>query len=239
MSELQTVDHNEEIEVLVPLDDAAAQALDNRINSMWDAIGDRVQVLKNLLADAERGQIHRALGFDTWTEYVVDRAEGRWRLIGSERREMAQLLSGHGVTTRDIARITGSSKSTIARDITPVPNGTSEKQPDAPEPEPAEVVTVVDPAPAEPEPAPDPEPVPEDSLATKDGRRPQLPTVFRVRVDEIVTALDDLEGITADPRWSKAVGRLKPNDWERLDDAMGAWSRVTTKLLDDATKESA
>lgn len=232
MSELQVA---VPLQVLVPLDEVAAKALDGRIHSMWESLGDRVQILKGLLAEAERGQIHRALGFDTWTDYVVNRAEGRWRLVGPERREMAQLLSGHGVTTRDIAKITGSSKSTIARDITPVPSGTSEKQ-DVPEPD--EEITEVDPneiLDVEVVPAPAPEP---DALATKDGRRPQLPTVFRVRVDEILTALDDLEGITADPRWAKAIGRLKPDDWERLDDAAGAWSRVTTRLLADATREA-
>jgi hypothetical protein len=126
MSELQTIEHGPE--VLVPLNEVEAKKLDDAITTIVEGIGDRLATLERNLRDAERGQIHLALGFSSWTAYLENRLRGRWVLKGEERRKAAQLLASHGASTRAIGNMVGASKSQVARDIAEgsVPNGTVE-----------------------------------------------------------------------------------------------------------------
>jgi hypothetical protein len=104
-------------EVLVPLGEAEAKVLDNKITSTFQAIGDRKALVARYLTEAANGLIHKAFGFDSWPAYVEDRCAGKWSLKGEERQGMAQLLASHGMSTSVIAAITGSSKATAARDV--------------------------------------------------------------------------------------------------------------------------
>lgn len=106
----------------------AAAALDQRIISTIDATLDCVTTLETLLAEARATDLHVHLGFPSWTSYLADRLEGRWRLRAAERVPAAQLLAEQGMSVRAIAAVTGASKSQVGRDLASlpptVPNGT-------------------------------------------------------------------------------------------------------------------
>lgn len=244
MSELQVV---EDHEVLVPLDLNGAKMLDGKITSMVDGIGDRLALLGGYLREAEQGQIHLALGFNSWPAYLDERLAGRWALKGEERRRAAQMLASHGASTRAIASITGASKSTVARDISEssVPNGTDtpatqlDSGPDASN-EPSVPNGTVLPGtvintrtgkaqrrrkprakrePGKPKPAP-----------PKAERKVQLPTAFRETVKAIKPSLDDLLHLTRDPRWDKARGRFTTGDRAALDAHIGVLENIRAAM---------
>ncbi|MBX7452294.1 hypothetical protein GR927_30280 [Mycolicibacterium sp. 3033] len=215
MSEVQVVEH---VEVLVPLGESEAKVLDNKIASTVQAVGDRLALLRGYIEEAERGQIHRALGFDSWTSYVSDRLSGRWELKGDDRREMAQLLAKHGMSSRLIAEITGASKSAVARDIASavddgandapaereatVPNGTVE---------PAATITSRNGKTFRRKPRPRPEPQPDPEPA-KVERKIQIPTTFRSEAKMLGLTVALMASLAADPRWDKAKERFTLQD---------------------------
>lgn len=189
MSELKVV----EPDVLVPLGLEDAKRIDMEITSTVDVIGDRLAQLKGYIEEAERGQIHRALGFDSWPDYLRDRMRGRWELKGDDRREMAQLLAGNGVSTRVIAEITGSSKSSIARDlgVVSVPNGTDvETEVDAPVPNGTELPdTVINTRTGKPQRRRKPQP----GTAPKPRRRPDVRKGFERMAIQVGGWTNDLK----------------------------------------------
>ncbi|OHU77662.1 helix-turn-helix domain-containing protein [Mycobacteroides chelonae] len=237
MSEVAAVDEHE-VEVIVPLDDAKAKVLDNRIKSTVENIGDRLTILHRLLDEAQQGQVHLTMGFRSWTEYLADRIGNRWQIGGDERREMAQLLADRGMGVRSIATITGASKSTVSRVLSKVSqDGTPDPEPVVVEGDSVEVSHSGTPdcggtAPTDktvgpdgklyprPKPRKKPEPKPLDETAptedTPPARAVQVPTALRQLTVTLKGATDELTALTYDKRWDKALGRLTDADAEAL-----------------------
>lgn len=135
---------NHDAEVMpAPLADADAKRLDDRIRRMATATGEHAAKLADLIAEAKRGQVHRALGFTSWPAYLADRlAPLSAALTGDVRREVVALMAGQGMSQRAIAAVTGASQSTVSRHL----SGDSSESPDdadagdgVPEPSPATV----------------------------------------------------------------------------------------------------
>lgn len=233
MSEVAVVvdqDQDADIEVIVPLDGAAAKMLDNRIKTSVENIGDRLTILHRLLDEAEKGQVHLTMGFRSWTEYLTDRIGNRWQIGGDERREMAQLLADRGMSVRAIASVTGTSKSTVARvleelpqDGTPDASGGSDSTVplwDSSSPvEEKKGMGLDGKARRKPKPRKKADPKPEESApadAAPAARAVQVPTAVRQITKTLKTAVDELTGLTYDKRWDKAMTRLTDSDAEEL-----------------------
>jgi hypothetical protein len=140
MSDLQTVEH--EHEVLVPLDEAKAKALDGRIRRLGKQAADQLVQVGRLLDEAQAGQIHVTLGFPSWPAYVSDALGGQLQLSPDSRKAMVALMAGQGMSERDTATAVSASKTTVHRDLDEaVHNGPPESDAPAGSPEPAATVT--------------------------------------------------------------------------------------------------
>lgn len=225
MSEVAAVDEHE-VEVIVPLDDARAKMLDNRIKTCVDNIGDRLTILHKLLDEAQQGQVHLTMGFRSWTEYLADRIGNRWQIGSDERREMAQLLADRGMSVRAIASITGSSKSTVARvldevsqDETPDSDSTVPQWDSSSSVDEKKGMGLDGKQRRKPKPRKKPEPKPDESApadAAPAARAVQVPTAVRALTQTLKGATDELTALTYDKRWDKALARLTDTDAEAL-----------------------
>lgn len=73
--------------------------------------------LLKLVSEAKDGAAHEALGYKSWTAYLADvMSEEPLRLARDERREVVQLLTEEGMSTRAIAPIVGAAQSTVVED---------------------------------------------------------------------------------------------------------------------------
>lgn len=106
----------------------SAQRLDRKIRLLANDIGQKLDKLEALLAEAKQAEIHTALGFTTWTAYVADVAS-QWPAESVEqRRQAVALLSREGMSQRAIATAVGVSQKTVDRDLDQVSHD------DSPEP---------------------------------------------------------------------------------------------------------
>ena len=106
-----------EIEVIEPLDVAAATRLDKRIRLMAATVRDNLTKTAELVEEAKAGQIHVALGFSSWTAYLADAIGGQIELGTESRRAVVELLAGEGMSNRAIAAAVGVSHPTVAADL--------------------------------------------------------------------------------------------------------------------------
>lgn len=114
-----------EAEVIPELDADAARVLDTEIRRLSAQISGQLHQVRVLLDEAQTGMIHKVLGFPSWTAYAADALSGiRLALFGDDRRDIVQLLAEAGMSVRAIETATGVPKSTVARDLSPVPYGT-------------------------------------------------------------------------------------------------------------------
>lgn len=107
-------------EVVVVLDQPAAEKLDGRIRRLVKQVDDQLSQVRRLLDEACRGQIHQTLGFTSWTAYVADVLSGTLELSGDTRRDIHHLMADEGMSLRAIATATGVSKDTVSRDLAQV-----------------------------------------------------------------------------------------------------------------------
>jgi hypothetical protein len=125
-TDLATQDEPIEGEVVEPLTEKAAKALDKKIRATSDKVTTNVNLLIELLDQAERGQIHEALAYPSWTAWVKDAVQ-----ISipdpEERKALVSLMSGKGMSTRAIAGSLRISKSQAARDAA-APSGAPEDE---------------------------------------------------------------------------------------------------------------
>lgn len=99
-----------------PLSENKAKALDKRIRAAGEKVTANIEALWDLLEQAANGQIHVALGFPSWTAYVKDAVQ----IATSdrvERKELAKMMAGKGMSQRAIAGALGVSQKTIDRDL--------------------------------------------------------------------------------------------------------------------------
>lgn len=108
--------YDTESEVLEPLSEKAAKALDKKIRSASDKVSTYTESLLNLLEEAAAGSIHEALGLPSWTAWFKDAV----RISVSdrfERKELVKMMSGKGMSQRAIAGSLGVSQKTVDRDL--------------------------------------------------------------------------------------------------------------------------
>lgn len=106
-----------EAEIADPLGGPDAERLDKRIRLLVGTINDNLAKLHKLVERAKVGEIHKALGFPSWTAYLADALIVQAKLGVEQRRELVRYLSGEGVSERAIASITGAAKTTVHRDL--------------------------------------------------------------------------------------------------------------------------
>lgn len=86
--------------------------------------------LLTLVQQAKEHAAHLTLGYASWTAYLAEvMGEEPLRLARDERKEVVQLLSAEGMSTRAIAPIVGASQKTVARDIATESNDSVEDIP--------------------------------------------------------------------------------------------------------------
>ncbi len=105
-----------EIEVVAPLDVAAATRLDKRIRLMASTVRENLVKIAELVDEAKAGQVHVALGFSSWTAYLADAIGGQIELSTDSRRAVVELLAGEGMSNRAIAAAVGVTEGTVRND---------------------------------------------------------------------------------------------------------------------------
>jgi len=104
------------IEVVSPLDVAAATRLDKRIRLMASTVRENLAKIAELVDEAKAGQVHVALGFASWTAYLSDALGGQLELGTEDRRAVVELLAGGGMSNRAIAAAVGVTEGTVRND---------------------------------------------------------------------------------------------------------------------------
>lgn len=131
--------------VAMPMLADEARRLTERIRHTAISVREGVERLQALVAEAQAGQAHVALGYPSWTAYLADvMGDEPMRLARDERREVVAWLAGEGMSTRAIAPIVGQSHMTVARDLSGVTDVTPAPAPSAPTPEETVAVTGLD-----------------------------------------------------------------------------------------------
>lgn len=114
-----------------PIDVAhlTARRLDQRIRVLVGSISDNLTKLHVLVEEAKQGEIHKVLGFPSWTAYLADALTIQVQLGREQRRELVGYLSGEGMPQRAIATVVGTSVGTVNNDLdSGVQNRTPEHQ---------------------------------------------------------------------------------------------------------------
>lgn len=105
-----------DIEPAQLLSEKEAKALDKKVRAASDKVSTQTENLLDLLEQAAAGSIHVALGLPSWTAWIKDAAvitlSDRF-----ERKELAKLMSGKGMSQRAIAGALGVSQKTVDRDL--------------------------------------------------------------------------------------------------------------------------
>ncbi|OBH54325.1 hypothetical protein [Mycobacterium sp. E2479] len=120
MTRLEVIDG----EALEPLTEAEAKALDEKIRVAGKEFADTWFELLTLLEQAEQGQIHVALGFRSWPEYLAE-AVRIAPVDKNERKWMAALMSGEGMSQRAIAAVLDVDQKTVSNDLRSVEENSS------------------------------------------------------------------------------------------------------------------
>lgn len=134
----EIVDDDEEFEddSIDPLTKTQAKALDKRIRAKSNKVNtgvERVETditeLLELLQEAGDGQIHKGLGLKSWTAWYKDAVQFQPsdRL---ERKVLASIMSGKGMSQRAIAGALGVSQKTVDRDLDDDDEGESDDSTD-------------------------------------------------------------------------------------------------------------
>lgn len=99
------------------MDADTARRLTERIRIAAVNYSEAKEKLLRLVSEAKDGSAHVALGYASWTAYLADvMSEEPLRLARDERREVVQLLSDEGMSTRAIAPVFGVHHDTVAED---------------------------------------------------------------------------------------------------------------------------
>lgn len=99
------------------VDTADAHRLDKRIRLLVATIDNNLAKLHGLVEEAKHGEIHKALGFASWTAYLADAFQVQIRIDRHKRRELVGYLSGEGMSQRAIASVVGVDQKTVSNDL--------------------------------------------------------------------------------------------------------------------------
>lgn len=103
-----------------------AERLTERIRDVATSTRSQIDELAALVDEARGGEAHAALGYPSWTAYLVDALGGTLALDRGSTRDVVALLAGEGMSSRAIAPIVGVSHMTVQRisrgtDVPPAP----------------------------------------------------------------------------------------------------------------------
>jgi hypothetical protein len=102
-----------------------ARRLTERIRLMALTVGENIDKLKALVAEAKESESHIALGYASWQAYLADvLGETPMRLERDTRQALVAELTTQGMSTRAIAPIVGVDNATVHRDLGRVANAT-------------------------------------------------------------------------------------------------------------------
>lgn len=107
-----------------------ARRITERIRLTAFTARESLEKLQALVAEAQEGQAHVALGYASWTAYLADvLGEEPLRLPRDQRQALVGYLAGEGMSTRAIAPIVGVDNATVHRDLRRVADATPENNP--------------------------------------------------------------------------------------------------------------
>jgi len=241
-TELDTVE-TVDGELVAPLSEKEAKALDKKVRAARAKVTttagtlvDRSEVLLDLIEQAARGEIHKALGV-SWPAWFKDAAQIQ-PVNRAERKSLVALMSGKQLSQRLVADVLGVSKGTVQNDQCeleqggqgcPLPenvvslNGTtqprkhnkSEPETVEPEPESSDNSETVDPETVEPQPQ---------------SKQPPLTDDFRDAVPQIRANIELLLDSLADDRFPEARSAIKKAFLDDLLDAKNGLERVIAEV---------
>lgn len=204
-------------EIVETMTEDAARRLTERIRIAATNYVEAKEKVLALVDEAKAGQAHVALGYKSWTAYLSDvLSDEPLRLARDERRELVTRLADEGMSTRAIAPIVGTTKSSVDRDLRASEElshaGTVE--PDAPKPAPVvRTTTGLDGR-------------ERTTVTAGQTRRPQrkpLTDSFFRRLYEVRTATESLHRLIEDDRWAQnaeKVAAAHRNDLLRINDLL-------------------
>ncbi|MDT5225451.1 MAG: hypothetical protein QOG19_2858 [Mycobacterium sp.] len=98
-----------------------ARQLDTDIRALARQAHLALEALYALVEAAQANEIHRALGFPSWTAYTADALDGQWKVERDKRGEAINFLRSQGMSVRAIAKTTGIGHGTVQRELSGVP----------------------------------------------------------------------------------------------------------------------
>jgi hypothetical protein len=220
-----------ETEAPEPLSEKEAKALDKKIRAASDKLSTQTENLLDLLEQAASGSIHEALGMSSWTAWFKDAVQinvsDRF-----ERKELAKMMSGKGMSQRAIAGSLGVSQKTIDRDL------------EGEEVEEGETVTGLDGA-ERPKSKTKAAPVEEDSTEGEgDGTdyidaevvEPPTPAVelvetFNDETTNLWGAVTELEELLKEPKWGGARKRVVNNNLNHIQEVITKLGVIVDDLM--------
>lgn len=112
-------------DTIARLDEAHARRLTQQIKLLADSTWRQLSRLKDLVDEAQTGQVHLVLGYPSWTAYLADvLGDLHLHLDRDDRRDLVGYLSGRGMSSRAIASAVGISKNTVTADLQLSQSGT-------------------------------------------------------------------------------------------------------------------
>lgn len=100
------------------LDADDARRLTERIRLIAGNVADNVEKLRDLVEQARVGEAHTALGYPSWTAYLLDVfGDEPLRLARDVRQELVAELAAQGMSSRAIAPIVGVTDRQVRNDI--------------------------------------------------------------------------------------------------------------------------
>ncbi|CAM4298058.1 hypothetical protein MB901379_03199 [Mycobacterium basiliense] len=94
----------------------AAEELDRCIRRTADAAARNLNKLAGLLVEAKAGEIHAALGFESWPAYLANRLQPITKTLDrNEVRELIADLRKAGMSVRDISAATSVRRGLVLR----------------------------------------------------------------------------------------------------------------------------
>jgi len=107
---------SDEVEVVETMTKKEAVALNKKIQSYSDKVANNAFELLSLLEQAATGNIHKALGYKSWSDWYSTNVQVQVEDKG-ERKMLAAMMSGKGMSQRAIAKSLGIGQATVSRDL--------------------------------------------------------------------------------------------------------------------------
>lgn len=234
MTEVAVIEDDtaEVVDAEVEMTKREAQSLNKKIQTMSKRVSDNAFELLSLLEQAAAGNIHKALGYKSWTEWYSENVQIDVS-DRSERKMLVNVMSGKGMSQRAIAASLGIGQATVSRDLDEAEDeGDSDESPgvtigldgkeykrkdddDEPEVIDGEVVE-------------DGEEEAEEEPAAKRG---PLPKAVAAAVDSVVEAVNELLDLAEDDRFAKSRKKLADQHHEDIEAARDALTEILDRLF--------